>query len=1115
MSWFISRVYLFILAIVLVWPAGAAGAEPLRTIPLPGPGFYQVGPHGQRVYRPRQAVADRLIIGLRPGVHALGVGTPAALAVQGGGQMRKLLTRGQLMVVDLPADSDLQAAAQRFQQLPNVAFVVPDTIVYPLLTPNDPKYGQQYHLPLIQAPAAWDVTTGSPSSVIAGVDSGVDLNHPDLAGKIWTNPNPGSDPRYPDDLHGWNFVDNDNNVSPVPVHGGDNSIVAHGTLAAGIAAAMTNDNYGTAGVNWAAQIMPLKVFGNDGYGATSSTIVEAIDYAVAHGAKIINLSLGEWGFNPVYTPPIKVAYEAGVVVVAAAGNDGRALTDSSSSQQSPACNDSDASAPDANWVIGVTATNQFDQRADFSNWDQSTRRTFVDVCAPGVAIYGPLFQDSSFPEFTQYFGTNTGTSFATPMVAGLAALILAVHPSYTPAQVMAAIRGGADNIDSINVGYAGMLGAGRINLARSLGVVSPPQPARNVAAADTSGDSGGSITVTWLKSSDDGGGANNVTKYVIRRRQGVSGSFSAIGEVPPGTQQYVDSTTTDGLSYYYQVRTYAGTLYSDSPVAGPAESRDDTPPAQITTLQATDRPGDSGGTIVLTWTYTPPEDFAAYRVYRDSYAFTTVIGRTPIATLTDKGATSYTDTTVSDGVDYYYAMTAVDNANNERTTVVPVGPVQSYPNENMVFPAGLQLLATPALPADRHPATLFGPTPYQLQYACYDTASREYLYYTGEPLPAELRLELGKGFWVNLGGQVMITPEGESAPAGDFPVTITPGWRLLGNPFFAPLDFSTCTVTSDGNTMDLWAAQSKGLIYSVAWVWDTTAKSYRMVNEGSSVSTISSWQGFWVQGLGNCTLNLTRPVGTEQSVQRVAALHSTASRPTVQWRVRLTAEAGGYRDLDNYCGVASVAQAIASPPLPGAGVELALGQSEAGPVALRYFTADTETVTQPLTVSWQGVSGAVRLAWPEINLLAAQHDFLLKDEATGQITNLRSQPAYVFQAAQTAGKREFTLTVTPRAVGTVILSQISAHATGSGGAHLVFALSKAANCDIKILNLAGRVIRELASGTPRPAGQSTVLWDGRNQGGVRVPSGLYLVSLVVRDDQGGMASAVRSLSLTR
>ncbi len=425
---------------LLAWgkPAAATSAA---TVLLPGSSYRQIGPRGEVKLRPRRAVADRLIVALEP---HLTLSQVAPLATSGGGRVRRLLRLSAMMVVDLPPGTDLEVAAASFRRQPGVRFAVPDTFVYPQLIPNDPRYDRQYHLPLCRAEEAWDESTGTASTIIAIIDSGVDLDHPDVAGKIWTNageiPANGLDDDgngFVDDVDGWNFYDDNNNVEPVPEAGAQNEIVSHGTLAAGIAAAVTNEGYGTAGVDWQAHIMPIKVFDHDG-GGTVSAVAEAIDYATENGAKVTNLSLGGL-YSQAFTPPIERAYQAGIIVVCAGGNDAQQIGDSQATWRSPVCNDGPSPLQD-NYVIGVGATDRNDRKAYYSNWDASTPGHFIDLCAPGEVIYGPIFQDDSFPEFSSYFGTNSGTSFSCPIVAGLAGLIVARYPGSTPDQVIERIR---------------------------------------------------------------------------------------------------------------------------------------------------------------------------------------------------------------------------------------------------------------------------------------------------------------------------------------------------------------------------------------------------------------------------------------------------------------------------------------------------------------------------------------------------------------------------------------------------------------------------------------------------------------------------------------------------
>ncbi|MCD6361932.1 MAG: S8 family serine peptidase, partial [Armatimonadetes bacterium] len=600
-----------------------------------------------------KAVPQRLLVGVRPSVKAAQIGS---LQVETRAKATKLLAGGRVLVLDFPADADMVEMYSRVRAIPGVEFVEPDLMMYPTLIPNDPDYGQQYHWPLIRAPEGWDVATGGSDVVIAFVDTGCDLDHPDLVGRIYTNPGEIPDNGvdddgngFVDDVHGWDFQNNNNDPNPNPDgvdndgNGEPDDQVKHGTLTAGIACATGNDAWGVAGMNWGAKILPIQVFPDDG-GGSVSTVIEGIDYAVAMGADIINLSLGG-GYAQSFTPAIANARSHGILVVSAAGNSGRQLTDDQSTWESPVCNDGVLGVD--NNVFGVGATDQNDRIASFSNFDGSTARNFVECCAPGQAIYGPAYYDPTYAHLSEYFYTNTGTSFAAPMVSGLAAILMSLHPSWTPDQVRDAILAGCDDIDVLNPGFEGKLGAGRINVARIMGVPLAPRPPRDVTAEDTPGDEGGSITIQWLASLDDGAGGNTVTEYIVRRRRKPTGTFNEVGRVPAGTTEFNDTTVKDGVDYYYRVVATDGALESEFETIGPVQSLNDNPPPPVTGTQAFDTPNDNGGSITVTWdAYAPPADFDHFAIYRSTTQFSSLGQMTPLAAVDDAGATSFIDTTV-------------------------------------------------------------------------------------------------------------------------------------------------------------------------------------------------------------------------------------------------------------------------------------------------------------------------------------------------------------------------------------------------------------------------------------------------------------------------------------
>jgi thermitase len=295
----------------------------------------------------------------------------------------------------------------------------------PMVFPNDPAYDadDQWGLDKIRSPNAWGVTTGSSQVTIAVIDSGVDLDHPDLQDKI---------------VAGWDFVNNDD--QPDDDYG-------HGTHVAGIAAAATDNNLGIAGVSWGARIMPLKVLNSSGSGYMS-TVIDGMRYAADHGAQILNLSLGSITNSSALQDAVDYARNKGAVVVAAVGNYGSSYYDG---HYNP-----DMYPASCQNVIGVAATTSTDGWASFSE-----HNAYVDVSAPGVSIY------STVPGGYNY---KQGTSMATPFVSGLAALILSKWPDYTPSQVETALFNNADDLTSYpgSSGRDDYFGYGRINAYHTL-----------------------------------------------------------------------------------------------------------------------------------------------------------------------------------------------------------------------------------------------------------------------------------------------------------------------------------------------------------------------------------------------------------------------------------------------------------------------------------------------------------------------------------------------------------------------------------------------------------------------------------------------------------------------
>lgn len=328
----------------------------------------------------------------------------------------------------------------------------------PMAQPNDPRFADQWNLydpsaagqaitPDINAPTAWDVTTGTSETAIAILDSGVDLDHPDLTSKIWVNqdeiPDNGVDDDNngkADDVNGWDFVEDDNR--PQDEDG-------WGTFMAGIAGAATNNGTGIAGIAWNTPIMPVRVLTRDSFGqatARMDDIVDGIRYAIDSEARIIHLGfyIEEGNLTAEQLTALEAAvseaHGAGALLVAPVGNHGLDGNPTVYPAALPA-------------VIGVTATDRNNRRLAAAG-----NGTFVDISAPGVNLLGPL-SDSRYER-------ATGTEFAAPHVSGAAALVWAVNPSLTPNQVRDFMRNTADDLGA--VGYDEFYGFGLLNAALAL-----------------------------------------------------------------------------------------------------------------------------------------------------------------------------------------------------------------------------------------------------------------------------------------------------------------------------------------------------------------------------------------------------------------------------------------------------------------------------------------------------------------------------------------------------------------------------------------------------------------------------------------------------------------------
>jgi len=356
-----------------------------------------------------EAAPDRLVVQHRLGANSTAIqrafgrhgasvhGYHAALSIS-------------VLTVD-PARRD--EIAQELEDTGLFNFVEPDYLAHVTATPNDPQYASQWHLATIQAPSAWNITTGSSSVKIAIVDSGVDPTHPDLAPKL---------------IPGWSFI-----TGTTDTH----DTMGHGTTTAGAAAALGNNGIGVAGVAWQNPVMPLVVVDSTGF-ASYSNIASAITYAADQGARIVNVSIGGTSASSTLQSAVNYAWNKGTVVFASSGNGG------SSTPYYPAgCQN----------VVSVGATDSNDTLASWSNYG-----SWMSLVAPGVNIYTTTNGGG--------YGYASGTSYSSPIAAGVGALVLSYSPSLSASSLVNVLERNSDDLGA--AGYDPTFGWGRVNAYRAL-----------------------------------------------------------------------------------------------------------------------------------------------------------------------------------------------------------------------------------------------------------------------------------------------------------------------------------------------------------------------------------------------------------------------------------------------------------------------------------------------------------------------------------------------------------------------------------------------------------------------------------------------------------------------
>lgn len=447
-------------------------------------------------------------------------GQDAVLSAIGGQIVRSYRTVPGLHLVAI--DGDVKTTVALLSAMPEVRYAEPDRVMRASVLPNDPSYGNLWGMSSINAPAAWDVTTGDQNFVVAVIDTGVQRPHDDLAANMWTNvledgfngiddDNNG----FIDDDRGWDFYQNDRR--PFDTNG-------HGTHVAGTIGAVGNNNLGVVGVNWHISIMPIRFLGPNGTGAVSGAI-SAVEYATMFGVKVSNNSWGG-GSSTALKDAIKASKDVGHIFVAAAGNDGN----------------SQAGYParyTLNNIISVAAVSSSDSLASFSNYNAIS----VDLGAPGVSIY------STYK--SQGYAWLSGTSMATPHVTGVVALVYEQNPTMAFYQIRDKVFTTVRPVSSLS---GKTVTGGVVDAADAVVPADASLPPEMPTRPTLTDLGGGSVQVDWVDFSANEDG------FDVQRRELVGGTWGTkviVATTGPNTQTLTD--TPGAGTWRYRVRAINGT----------------------------------------------------------------------------------------------------------------------------------------------------------------------------------------------------------------------------------------------------------------------------------------------------------------------------------------------------------------------------------------------------------------------------------------------------------------------------------------------------------------------------------------------------------------------------
>ena len=472
--------------------------------------------------------------------------------------------------------------------------------------------------------------------------------------------------------------------------------------------------------------------------------------------------------------------------------------------------------------------------------------------------------------------------------------------------------------------------------------------------------------------------------------------------------------------------------------------------------------------------------------------------------ITGLRAGSYTVTPTKSG----YLMDPL----TRNVTVPPSRATQDFTaNIEMVstFPAGVNLIGVPGTPIDRNPMNVFGVNPLQGEN-CFRwnpaAVPPRYLVAQNDPTAEPIQVKPGRGFFVTFQQARELRVAGVPTSAlGTTSIGLYEGWNMIANPRALPVKFSSFVPNIPGG------------IRSFAFVYDNALGSYLMVSAdaslGASRDTILGWEGAWVRATGG---GVSLLVSGPSAAATPQAMRPQQAELNGGWMIPVVARAGNRSDVSSVAGV-----------VPGSGTAHTIGNPPTAPDTVDVYFTDTAGAR--LAHDVRGTAGAqtftfvvacavpdasVTVTLPDLSSVPADLQVLLVDQETGKTQYARTMQAYSYRSTGTASERTFELRVSPRTIGSLAMSATAAQARG-GNVTLTYTVTKACNVSVKVMNMAGRCIRELVTDRPVAAGVQSELWNLAAASGTRVPSGTYLLQIEAVTETGQRVRGLAQVRVTR